>query len=543
MRNLLQATLIGLILFSPMFDFVRPQSLTFTTNAIAAPLPQQAEPSEQDPALFLKELQIIYLTNLKRREEGRPPLRWNRELTLAARWFSQDSVIGRSGESACGHADSQKRSPGERFLTFGYRNPHSWGENVVCGLTEPEYAVDGWMNSEGHRANLLHKEYREIGVGYYRQEESGKGYITQDFSFDPTYAPVVIENESPSTTETSVNLYIYDPAVGEGLRGMGPAIEMMVANDPDFTNAQWEPYNAEKSWQLLDGEGWRAVYVKTRDAQDRTVTVFDTIYLGETIPTADLNLQQACSFRRRIAIDSLDQTGWPQVQLSLNWQGDNSDTTFQDTNNIGHTVTDTDAIGQSAYLMNGGDNAGHVRYWTTSFHKDVPLVAYFRVKATTITSTDTLLEISIGGGGTEYGPIVLKGTDFVSTDEYQEFALPFQFNSNADDPYLTFNFQHTGKSDIYLDTISVFTESMPITQEVEWSVLGGYYRSRGIWARFIQADGTFTAPAELQVYGANTGLTIPPIDGIAPIAPIDPIAPIVDTPALAYQLFLPITMR
>lgn len=542
MRNLLQSTVIGLILFSPIFDFVRPQSLTFTASAIAAPLPQQTEVAEQDPNLFLKELQIVYLTNLKRRENGLAPLRWNRELTIAARWFSEDSVIGHGGDSACGHNDSQGRSPGDRFLIFGYRNLHAWGENVICGLTEPEFAISGWMTSDHHRANMLHQEYREIGVGYYRQAESGKGYITQDFSFDPTYAPVIIENESPSTTETTVNLYIYDPAVGEGLRGMGPAIEMMVANDPDFTNAQWEPYTTEKSWQLYEGEGWRSVYVKTRDAQGRSVTVFDSIYLGTSIPTADLNLQQACSFRQRIAIDSLDRTGWPQVQLSLNWQGDNTDTTFQDTNKIGQTVTDADAIGQSAYLMNAGDNAGHVRYWTTSFHKDVPLVAYFRIKASNLDSGNTLLEISIDGGGQTYGPIILKGSDFIKAGAYQEFALPFQFNSSDKDPYLTFDFQHTGESDIYLDTISIFTESMPVSQEVEWSVLGGYHRSRGIWARFIQADGTFTAPAELQVYGANTSLVVPPIDGIAPTEPIEP-DPIGEIDTLNFHLFLPITMR
>jgi len=545
MRKFLQSTAIGLILFSPIFDFIGLSSLSFTANAIAAPLPQQTLSTEQDPNLFLKELQIIHLTNLKRREQGLAPLRWNRELTVAARWFSKDSVDGHNGQGACGHTDSQGRSPGDRYSAFGYRNLHIWGENVVCGLTEPEFAINGWMTSDGHRANLLHTDYREIGVGYYRQEETGKGYITQDFSFDPSYAPVIINNEAPSTIETTVDLYIYDPAVGEGLRGMGPAIDMMIANDPDFTDAHWEPYVTEKSWQLAAGEGWRSVYVKTRDAQDRTVTVYDTIYLGATVPTDELSLQQACSYRPFIAIDSLDQTGWPQVQLSLNWQGDNSDTTFQDTNNLGHTVTDTDAIGESAYLLNAGDKSGRVRYWTTSFHKDVPLVAYFRIKAGTVTAAETLLEISINGGGTEYGPIILKGTDFVDANTYQEFALPFQFNSNDNDPYLTFNLQHTGVSDIYLDTISIFTESMPITQEVDWPVLGGYHRSRGIWARFIQTDGTFTAPAELQVYGANADLIVPPVDGPTIVAQptIEPTTQPLPPEEAEHQLFLPITMR
>jgi uncharacterized protein YkwD len=545
MRNILQTTVVGLILvllLSPIFDFARPHQLKFTANANAAPLPQQTQTEEQAPDLFLKELQIIHLTNLKRREHGLPPLRWNRELNLAARWFAKNSVTGHGNQSACGHTDSEMRSPGDRFLAFGYRNPHAWGENVICGLTDPQYAVDGWMKSDGHRANLLHTEYREIGVGYYRDDESGRGFIAQDFSVDPTYAPVIIENEAPSTAKSTVNLYIYDPAVGEGLQGMGPAVEMMIANEPDFTDATWEPYTTEKAWQLSEGEGWRTVYVKTRDGQDRTNTVFDTIYLGAAVPTADLDLEQACSYRPRIEIDSLDQTGWPQVQLSLNWQGDDSDTTFQDKSQIGQPFSDADAIGKRAYFMPTGTQSGQVRYWTTSFHKDVPLVAYFRVKATNTTSANPVLGITVHGGGTEYGPLTLKGTDFASADAYQEFAIPFQFNSNSNDPYLIFDFHHTGASDIYLDTISIFTTSMAIAQQVEWSVLGGYHRSRGIWARFVQTDGSFTAPAELQIYGANADLIVPPLDGQAPTEPItQPIAP--QPEAANHQLFLPITLQ
>lgn len=549
MRIIWQPFCIGLILallFSPLLDFVPLQRSPIVSTAFAASHRQQTPNTVQTPDLFLKELQTIYLSNLERRKHGLAPLRWNRQLHLAARWFSADATEGRA-EAYCGHVDSQERTPGERFLAFGYRNSHAWGENVICGLTEPEYAVAGWMNSEGHRANLLHPEYREIGVGYFQQGTSGRGYITQDLSADPKYAPVVIENEAPATSSASVNLYIYDPAVGEGLRGMGTAVEMMIANEPDFIDSAWEPFVHEKSWQLLEGEGWRSVYVKTRDAQGRTSTVFDTIYLGSSLPTEELDLQQACGFRPRIAIDSLDETGWPQVQLSLNWLGDNDDSTFQDSNQIGQRISDADAVGESAYFMAAGNNSGRVRYWTTSFYKDVPLIAYFRVKATNIATANKVLEITISGGGTTYGPVVIKGTDFTEANSYREFALPFQFNSNADDPYLTFNFEHTGESDIYLDTISIFTESMSIHDEVEWQVLGGYHRSRGIWARFIQPDGTFTAPTDLQVFGANTQITVPPIvpsPTLLPPADQPPTdQPPIDTSQLNHHLYIPITMR
>ncbi|MEZ4622366.1 MAG: hypothetical protein R2867_43635 [Caldilineaceae bacterium] len=350
---------------------------------------------------------------------------------------------------------------------------------------------------------------------------------------------MVIENEAPSVATTAVNLYIYDPAVGEGLQGMGPAVDMMVANDPDFTDASWEPFTQEKKWTLLEGEGWRFVYVMRRDAFGRTSTVFDTVYLGDTLPTQVLDLQQACSSHLRVRVDSLEKTGWPQIQFSLNWQGDNADTTFQDTQNIGQTVNDEHAIGTNAYHLPNG-TGGHVRYWTTTFYKDHPFVAYFRVKATNTTTADPVLTISVVGGGTEYGPLVLKGTDFRDPTAYQEFVIPFQFDSNGEDPYLIFNFQHTGASDVYLDTISIFTEAMPINAELTWPVVEGYHRSRGIWARFVQEDGVFTEPTDLQIFGANAAIAVPPVENVPPMAVV---APSPDLAALTYQLFLPVTRR
>ena len=67
-------------------------------------------------------------------------------------------------------------------------------------------AIQGWMNSPGHRVNLLDPDFNEIGVGYYRRDSDGRGYVTQDFGNDAVYAPVIIENEALSTTSPNVNL-------------------------------------------------------------------------------------------------------------------------------------------------------------------------------------------------------------------------------------------------------------------------------------------------------------------------------------------------
>ncbi|MCB0112075.1 MAG: hypothetical protein KDE53_39405, partial [Caldilineaceae bacterium] len=179
------------------------------------------------------------------------------------------------------------------------------------------------------------------------------------------------------------------------------------------------------------------------------------------------------------------------------------------------------------------------RYWTTTFYKDVPLVAYFRIRATNIATADEVVTISISGGGTTYGPLTLQGTDFTDANSYREFALPFQFNNNSNDPYLTFNIDHSGKSDIYLDTISIFTDSMSLQDEAEWQVLGGYHRSRGIWARFVEPNGTFTEPTDLQVFGTNSHLVVPP----AATPPAESRLPVINPSELTHHLFIPITMR
>lgn len=492
------------LLASNLIPTVRNQTV-LTSTAIAAPI----EESTQATTLFLNELQIIYLTNVKRREHGLAPLRWNRELHLAARWFAEDAVRARA-QPYCGHEDSLERSPGERFVYFGYRNVHAWGENVICGMTTPQNAINGWMNSEGHRRNLLHADYREIGVGYYQDPQTNRGYISQEFSYDPTYAPVIIENEAPSVTSSQVNLYIYNNGVGEGFRGMSTAVEMMIANNPDFTDAHWQPFATELRWQLEGGEGWRTVYVKTRDAMGRTATVFDTVYVGAEIPAETLTLELACTYQTRLELESLDTTGWPQIQLSLNWQGDNSDTTFQDADAIGSRVNDADAVGGNTYFIPASGTPGNVRYWTTNFHKELALVAYFRLKTTNTTTTDEIVEISVQGGGVAYGPLQIKGTDFAAANTYQEFALPIRFNDSPDNPYLIFNFDHTGAADLSIDTITLFTESMPVAHEIEWTVPSGYHRSRGVWARFVGSDGIFSAATELDIFGSNADVVVPP---------------------------------
>lgn len=456
-------------------------------------LSQSDGPPQQPADQIYNEMRTVYLGNLARRDNGVPPLRWNAPMTDAARWFSWDSVENRP-DGYCGHDDSLGRSPWERVPLFGYRG-FCGAENCYCGYMTPEAAIEGWMNSSGHRANLLNPSYRELGMGYYRRESDGRGYLTQDFGIDSVYSPVIINYEAVNTTSTSVVLYIYDQDSDGGFTGLGPVTEMMVANDACFTGASWEPYTAEKTWALEPGSGWRTVYVKTRDAVGRTTTVSDTIYLGQTVPLDELGLHLASTNTDRVTLYELDG-GWPYVQLSQNWFVDDTFDTFTLYWGNGERVNDPSALGGTAFRLRPGDGESFAWVWTTEFFKETPFVAYFRLKVNDNTSADTVARISVNGGGTEYGPLVLKGTDFAASNTYQEFLIDFTYHDNPDDVFLIFNFWRSGQADVCVDGVYVFTTPQPVQSPLTWTVPGGNYRGGGIWVRYTDDEDNFSAIEE-----------------------------------------------
>ena len=368
------------------------------------------DPANQTPTLLYNEARTVHLGNLARRDHGVPPLRWNRQLTYAGRWFSWDSTENRP-DGYCGHQDTLGGGPGDRALKFGYLGG-AGAENAYCGYLSPEDAIQGWMNSSGHRANLLDPNSREIGLGYYRRNSDGRGYVTQGFGNDAIYAPVIIENEAVSTISPNVNLYIYDRQTGAGFQGLSPATQMLVSNDASFSGATWEPYNANKAWTLIGGTGWREVYIKTRDKFNRSLTVSDSIYLGANVPQNELNSTQMSTTQPDVKIYDLNGDTLPLVQFSPGWLADDTDDAFTKWWGNGERVNDPAAWGGTAYRLYPGDGESFAWVGDWKFIKDVPMVAYFRLKVNDNTSGDEVARISVDGGGTTYGPLSLKGTDF-----------------------------------------------------------------------------------------------------------------------------------
>ena len=109
--------------------------------------------------LIAIEQAVFYLVNQTRVSYGLPPFVWNETLAQAARNHSIDMAEN----NFIGHYGSDGSNVGQRIRREGL-TPNRWAENVVIGLQTPEQAMEGWMNSYGHRANIL-REINYIGVG------------------------------------------------------------------------------------------------------------------------------------------------------------------------------------------------------------------------------------------------------------------------------------------------------------------------------------------------------------------------------------------
>lgn len=118
------------------------------------------------------EQEVIRLVNEIRAENGLKALTYDWELGRVARFKSQDM----KDNNYFAHNSPVYGTPFQMIKNFGisYR---SAGENIAKGYATPQAVVNAWMNSSGHRANILNANYTRIGVGYV----AGGNYWTQMF--------------------------------------------------------------------------------------------------------------------------------------------------------------------------------------------------------------------------------------------------------------------------------------------------------------------------------------------------------------------------
>ncbi|MEG4007177.1 CAP domain-containing protein [Microcoleus sp. Pol11C1] len=152
---------------------------------------------------------VLELTNLERSKLGLSPLTLNTQLLNAAENHSQNMAL----QDFFSHTGKDGSSLGSRISATGYQFSAA-AENIAAGYSTPEQVVSSWMNSSGHRANILNPNLKEIGIGYYfladdTGTENWNHYWTQVFatSLDGSVNPAPTPTPTPTPTpNTSVSI-------------------------------------------------------------------------------------------------------------------------------------------------------------------------------------------------------------------------------------------------------------------------------------------------------------------------------------------------
>ena len=139
------------------------------------------------------EQQVISLVNQERAKHGLTPLKRSEGLTNAARYQAVDMSLDNyfshdTMDRECGTL-VKKCGPWDRIAIY-YSGAS--GENAAAGYNSPEAVMQGWMNSDGHRSNILNPNTLAIGVGFYQGSGDYHSYWVQDFG--------TVFDTNPSTT-------------------------------------------------------------------------------------------------------------------------------------------------------------------------------------------------------------------------------------------------------------------------------------------------------------------------------------------------------
>ncbi len=116
---------------------------------------------EKDSATtdFIKE--VVHLVNVERSKAGLSALSENWELSRVAQYKAEDM----KKNNYFSHESPVYGTPFEMMKNFGISYRYA-AENIAMGQRTPESVVKAWMNSSGHRKNILNKNYTKIGIGY-----------------------------------------------------------------------------------------------------------------------------------------------------------------------------------------------------------------------------------------------------------------------------------------------------------------------------------------------------------------------------------------
>jgi uncharacterized protein YkwD len=252
------------------------------------------------------EARVIELVNRERRANGIPPLKRTTALDKAARYHATDL-----GQDNYFSHDTYDRRNGALVRVCGaFERIRVWyaywaaAENVAAGYRTPEEVMAGWLDSEGHRRNILNPDLREIGVGYFSGAGDYGVYWVQDFGSRQGVYPMVINDDAPTTDSREVSVFIHGDWGEMRLRNNGGAWE------------NWRPFSSSFIWTLDERPGEQVVSAELRKGS-QTYTTCSRITLTTASVAAPLGPYQI--FLPTVVGGSNSQPEPPQEPVVCEW--------------------------------------------------------------------------------------------------------------------------------------------------------------------------------------------------------------------------------
>ncbi|MFF9577286.1 CAP domain-containing protein [Streptomyces rubiginosohelvolus] len=156
-----------------------PEKSSPASKAPAPPKTSAAPPPSKKPSPSPTDAsarsEVLALVNQERAKVGCSPLSTSAPLTSLAQNFSEDMAA----RGFFDHTDPDGDTPWDRAAQAGVQGLAA--ENIARGQADAQAVMEGWMNSEGHRANILNCDYKTIGIGVH--EGSGGPWWVQNFGF------------------------------------------------------------------------------------------------------------------------------------------------------------------------------------------------------------------------------------------------------------------------------------------------------------------------------------------------------------------------
>jgi hypothetical protein len=207
--------------------------------------------------------QVVELTNAERAKAGLNPLTLNNQLVQAAQGHS-DSM---AADDFFSHTGVDGSDVSDRVQDTGYQYSHA-GENIAAGQKTAAEVVQGWMDSPGHRANILNAEFTEIGIGY-ELLENDTGSVNYNHYWTQVFGTPQGNNNQESNNQPNSNESELAPQVPNSTNS--DATPVIDKNDNSLTN--------NTDYNLFDTEVDSLGVTKTQCSNDNLTG--DSIIAGD----------------------------------------------------------------------------------------------------------------------------------------------------------------------------------------------------------------------------------------------------------------------